>query len=81
VALKTGSCVAAFEVTSSVITWVGIMDRSDMPGVDSSSEAPGHPRKPICLFPSFVEIIISLDVLIHLLKKLLQSLWGFPAKY
>jgi hypothetical protein len=27
------------------------------------------------------EIIISPDVLIHLLKKLLQGLWGFLAKY
>jgi hypothetical protein len=56
------------------------MDRSNVPGVDSSSEAPGHLRKPICFFPSLAEIIISLDVLIHLLKKLLQSLCGFPSK-
>jgi hypothetical protein len=56
------------------------MDRSNVPGVDSSSEAPGHLRNPICFFPSLAEIIISLDVLIHLLKKLLQSLCGFPSK-
>jgi hypothetical protein len=51
-----------------------------MPRVDSSSEAPGHLRKPICFFPSLVKIIISPDVFIHLLKKLLQGLWGFPSK-
>jgi hypothetical protein len=67
-------------LTSSVITWVGIMNRSDVPGVNSSSEASGHLRKPVCFFPSLAEIIISLDIFIHLLKKLLQGLWGFPGK-
>jgi hypothetical protein len=47
------------------------MDRSDVPGVNSSSEAPGHLRKSVWFFPSLAEIIISLDVFIHLLKKLL----------
>jgi hypothetical protein len=51
-----------------------------MPRVDSSSEAPGHLRKPIGFFPSLAKIIISLDVFIHLLKKLLQGLWRFPGK-
>jgi hypothetical protein len=51
-----------------------------MPGVDSSSEAPGHLRKPIGFFPSLAEIIINPDVFIHLLEKLLQGLWGFPSK-
>jgi hypothetical protein len=56
------------------------MDRSDMPGVDSFSEAPGHLRKLECFFPSLAKIIISPNVLIHLLEKLLQGLWGFPGK-
>ena len=51
-----------------------------MPRVDSSSEAPSHLRKPISFFPSLVEIIIGPDVLIHLLKQLLQSLWGLPGE-
>jgi hypothetical protein len=51
-----------------------------MPGVDSSSEAPGHLRKSIGFFPSLAEIIVSPDIFIHLLKKLLQCLWGFPGK-
>jgi hypothetical protein len=51
-----------------------------MPRVDSSSEAPSHFRKPIGFFPSLAEIIISPDVLIHLLKKLLQGLRGFLGK-
>jgi hypothetical protein len=51
-----------------------------MPGVDSSSEAPVHFRKPVGFFPSLAEIIISPDVFMHLLKKLLQGLWGFPGK-
>jgi hypothetical protein len=56
------------------------MNRSDVPRMNSSSEAPGHLRKPVCFFPSLAEIIIGLDVLIHLLKKLLQGLRGFPGK-
>src|SRR5688572_28085252 len=67
-------------LTSSVITWVGITDRSDVPGVNSFSEAPGHLRKPVCFLPSLAEIVISPDVFIHLLKKLLQGLWGFLGK-
>jgi hypothetical protein len=51
-----------------------------MPKVDSSSEAPSHLRKPISFFPSLAEIIIGPDVLIHLLKQLLQSLRGLPGE-
>jgi hypothetical protein len=51
-----------------------------MPRVDSSSEAPSHLRKPISFFPSLAEIIISSNVLIHLLKKLLKGLRGFLGK-
>jgi hypothetical protein len=51
-----------------------------MPGVKSSSEAPGQLRKLVCFLPSLVEIIIGPDVLIHLLKELLQGLWGLPSE-
>jgi hypothetical protein len=51
-----------------------------MPQVDSSSEAPGHLREPVSFLPSLVKVIVSSDVLIHLLKQLLQSLWGLPAE-
>jgi hypothetical protein len=51
-----------------------------MPRVESSSEAPTHLRKPISFFPSLAEIIIGPDVLIHLLKQLLQGLRGFPGE-
>jgi hypothetical protein len=51
-----------------------------MPRVDSSSKAPSHLRKSISFFPSLVKIIISSDVLIHLLKQLLQGLRGFPGE-
>jgi hypothetical protein len=49
--------------------------------MDSPSEAPGHLRKPVGFLPSLTKVIISADVFIHLLKQLLQSLWGFLAKY
>jgi hypothetical protein len=52
-----------------------------MPGMKSSSEALGHLRKPVSFLPSLAKIIIGPDVLIHLLEKLLQGLWGFLAKY
>jgi hypothetical protein len=51
-----------------------------MRGVKSSSEAPGHLRKPVGLLPSLAKIVVSPDVLIHLLKKFLQSLWRLPGK-
>jgi hypothetical protein len=51
-----------------------------MPGVESSSEAPGHLRVSISLFPSLPEIIISSDVFIHFLEKLLEGLWWLPCK-
>jgi hypothetical protein len=51
-----------------------------MPRVDSSSEAPSHLRKYVSFFPSLSEVIVSSDVLIHLLKQLLQSLGRFPGE-
>jgi hypothetical protein len=51
-----------------------------MPGVESSSEAPSHLRIPICFLPSLAEIIVSSDVFIHLLEKLLQGLWWLSCK-
>jgi hypothetical protein len=51
-----------------------------MPRVDSPSEAPSHLRKSISFLPSLSEVIISLDVLIHFLKQLLQSLGWFPGE-
>jgi hypothetical protein len=47
-----------------------------MPRVDLSSEAPGHLRESIRFLPSLAEVIVSPNVFIHLLKQLLQSLWG-----
>ena len=52
-----------------------------MPRVNSSSEAPGHLREPVSFLPSLAEVIVSPDVLIHLLKQLLESRGGFLAKY
>jgi hypothetical protein len=49
----------------------------DVPRVDSSSEAPSHFREPVCFFPSLAEVIVSPDVLIHLLKQLPQSVGAF----
>jgi hypothetical protein len=48
--------------------------------MNSSSEAPGHFREPVCFLPSLAEVIVSSDVLIHLLEQLLQSLWGLSSK-
>jgi hypothetical protein len=56
------------------------MDSFDMPGVESSSEARSHLRIPVSFLPSLAEIIVSSDVLIYLLEKLLQSLWWLLCK-
>jgi hypothetical protein len=68
------------KLASSVITLTGVVDCSDMPRVDSSSEAPSHLRKPVIFFPPLAKIIIGPDVLIHFLKQLFQSLKGFPGE-
>jgi hypothetical protein len=68
------------KLASSVITLTGVVDWSDMPRVDFSSETPSHLIKSISFFPSLAEIIIGPDVLIHLLKQLLQSLRGFSGE-
>jgi hypothetical protein len=46
----------------------------------SPSEAPGHFKKPVGFLPSLAKIIIGPNVLIHLLKELLQGLWRLPGK-
>jgi hypothetical protein len=51
-----------------------------MARMDSSSEAPSHLRKSVSFFPSLSEVIVGSDVLIHLLKQLLQSLGRFPGE-
>ena len=51
-----------------------------MPRGDSSSEAPGHLRESVSFFPSLAEVVVSPNVLIHLLKQLLQGLWGLSGK-
>jgi hypothetical protein len=51
-----------------------------MPQMNSSSKAPGHLRESVSFLPSLAEVIVSPDVLIHLLKQLLQSLWGFSGE-
>jgi hypothetical protein len=52
------------------------MDRPDMPRVESSSKAPSHLGVSIGFFTSLPKVIVGPDVLVHLLQKLLQSLWG-----
>jgi hypothetical protein len=51
-----------------------------VPRMNSSSEAPGHFRESVSFLPSLAKIIVSSDVLIHLLKQFLQSLWGLPGE-
>ena len=51
-----------------------------MPGVESSSEAPGHLRVSVGFFPSLPKVIVGSDVLIHFLEKLLQGLRRLPCK-
>jgi hypothetical protein len=63
--------MAALSIIGPFIVGIGVMDWPDMPGMKSSSEAPGHFRKPVCFLPSLAKIIIGLDLLSHLLKELL----------
>jgi hypothetical protein len=72
--------LASLSMIGTFIVCVGIVDRSDMPRVKSSSEAPSHLRILVRFLPSLAEIIVSLDVFIHLMEKLLQGLWWLPCK-
>jgi hypothetical protein len=56
------------------------MDHPDMLRVDSSFEAPGHLEVSVGFFPSLPKVIVSSDVLVHLLEELLQGLWWLPCK-
>jgi hypothetical protein len=71
------SCVVAFRYAPVVIC-TRIMNRPDMPRVESSSEAPGQLRVSEGFFPSLLKIIVGSDVLIHFLEKLLQGLQWLP---
>jgi hypothetical protein len=51
-----------------------------MPWVDSSSEALGHLRESVGFLPSLTKVIVSMNVFIHLLEQLLQSLWRLSSK-
>jgi hypothetical protein len=72
--------VIALGIVGPIITGIRIVDCPDMPGMEYSSEAPSHLRIPLCFLPSLAKIIISPDVLIHLLKEFFQGLWWFPYK-
>jgi hypothetical protein len=64
----------------SIVAGAKIMDRPDMPRVESSSEAPRHLGVSIGFFPFLSKVFVGLDVLVHFLQKLLQSLWGLPSE-
>jgi hypothetical protein len=51
------------------------MDCPNVPRVEFASEAPSHLGVSIGFFPSLTKVIVGPDVLVHLLQKLLQSLW------
>jgi hypothetical protein len=59
---------------------LGGMNRSDMSRMKPPSEAPGYFGESVSFLPSLSKVIVGVDVFIHLLKQLLQSLWGFPGK-
>jgi hypothetical protein len=62
------------------IIGIGVMNGPDKPRMKPPSEAPSHLRKPIGLLRSLAKIIVGPDVLIHLLKQLLQCFWRLPSK-
>jgi hypothetical protein len=70
----------ALRLAPFVVVLTRAVDRPDMPRVDSSSEAPGHLRESVSFLPSLAEVVISPNVLVHLLKQLLQSQWGLSGE-
>jgi hypothetical protein len=62
------------------IIGIGVVNGANMPRMKPPTEAPGHLRESVGLLPSLAKVVVSLDVLIHFLKQLLQSLWRLPRK-
>jgi hypothetical protein len=67
-------------VIASIFTLAGFVYCPDMPWVEPSFKAPSHLRISVSLLTSLPEVIVGSDVLINLLEKLLQSLWGLPGE-
>jgi hypothetical protein len=74
-----GGILRSLLLTSPIVI-LSRMDRSDVPRVDSPSEAPGHFGEPVSFLPSLPKVIICSDIFIHLLKQFLQGLRGFPGE-
>jgi hypothetical protein len=51
-----------------------------MPWVEPSFEAPAHLKIFVSFLPSLSKIVVGSNVLIHLLEKLLQGLWGLSGE-
>jgi hypothetical protein len=54
--------MAILSIISPFIVGIGVMNRPNMLGMKSSSEAPGHFRKHVRFLPSLAKIIIGPDV-------------------
>jgi hypothetical protein len=67
-------------VIASVFTLTRIVYCSNMPWVEPSSKVPGHLRILVSFLPSLPKIVVGSDVVIHLLEKLLQGLWGLSGE-
>jgi hypothetical protein len=63
-----------------VVACTRVMDRPDMPRVESSFEAFSHLKVSVGFFPFLPKVIVVSDVLIHFLEKLLQGLRWLPCK-
>jgi hypothetical protein len=79
-AQRLRTVMAMLNIAGPFIIGIRVMNLPNMSGMKSPSEAPGHFRKPVGFLPSLAKFIIGPDVFIHLLKKLLQSLWRLPSK-
>jgi hypothetical protein len=72
--------MVALSIIGPFFVGIGVMDGSDITGMKSSFEALGHIREPVCFLPSLAKIIIGPDILVHLLKMLLQGFRGLLGK-
>jgi hypothetical protein len=63
-----------------VFSLTGVVNCSDMSWMKPSPEAPGHLRVHVGFLPSLSKIIVTSEILIHFLEKLLQGLRRFPSK-
>jgi hypothetical protein len=73
--------LTALSIIGPIIFGIGIVDRPNMPGMESSSEAPSQLRIPICFLPSLAKSLSARMYSSIFWRSFSKVYGGFLAKY